>query len=131
MIRCKPGVFERVNVIGEQDTVGRQREIVDAAFRRQQAHESGKVPPQQRLAAGEPHLVDAERDEDVDQRTDFLEMQQILARQPDVLVLRHAVLAADIAPVGDRQPQIAERTIERVLQEHRMIISARGAAGWL
>ena len=35
----QPGVLERVGLIGEQDAVGGQREIVDAAFRRQQPHE--------------------------------------------------------------------------------------------
>ena len=88
---------------------------------------SGEVAAQQRLAAGEPDLVDAERHEHIHERGDLLEMQHVLARQPDVLVLRHAVLAADVAPVGDRQPQIAERTIEGVLQEHWMIISGGSA----
>ena len=47
--------------------------------------ERRQVAAQQRLAAGQPHLVDAERDEDVDERADLLEVQHVLARQPDVV----------------------------------------------
>ena len=38
--------------------------------------------------------------------------QNVLARQPGVLLLRHAVRAAEIAAVGDRQAQIAQRPTE-------------------
>ena len=58
---------------------------VEARLGRQHAHERGEVAAQQRLAAGEPQLVDAEREEDVDERADLLEVQHVLARQPDVV----------------------------------------------
>ena len=41
--------------------------------------------------------------EHVGQPRDLLEREHVLARQPEVLVLRHAVVAAEVAPVRDRQ----------------------------
>ena len=49
---------------------------------------------------------------------DLLEVEQILARQPHVVLLRHAVTAAEVAAVGDRQAQVAQRTVESVEQRH-------------
>ena len=80
----------------------------------QARHQVGDVAAQQRLAAGEPHLVDAERQELIDQPLDFLEVQEVLARQPEVVFLGHAVLAAQVAPVGHRQPEVPERPLVRV-----------------
>ena len=44
---------------------------------------------------------------------DLLEREDVLARQPDVLLLRHAVLAAQVAPVGHRDAEVPERAAER------------------
>ena len=115
-MRPRPGGLQRVDLIGQQHAVGGEREIVAvracAAIIRTSA---GDVAAQQRLAAGQPDLVDAERQEDVDERAGFLEVQHVLARQPDVVVLRHAVFAAQVAAVGDRQPQVAQRPAEGVI----------------
>ena len=78
---------------------------------------AGDVAAEQRLAAGQPDLVDAERQEDVDERARLLEVQHVLARQPDVVVLRHAVFAAQVAAIGDRQPQVAQRPAEEVIHQ--------------
>src|SRR5207249_4694243 len=59
-------------------------------------------------------LVDAEGEKHVDQRADFLEMEHVLPRQPHVVVFRHAVLAAEIAPVGDRQTEVAKWTVQAI-----------------
>src|SRR5205807_4389893 len=68
-----------------------------------------EVAPQQRLTARETYLVDAELDEDVGQPGDLLEHQDFLARQPDVLLFGHAVAAAQVAAVRDRDAQIPQR----------------------
>ena len=73
-----------------------------------------QVPPQQRFAAGEADLVDAQADEDVGQPADLLEMEEVVAGEPDVLVLRHAVLAAEVAAVRDRNTKAPERTAKHV-----------------
>ena len=90
------------------------REVANRRPRREPLHERGQIAPQQRLAAGQPDLVDAERREDVDQRLDLLEVQDVLARQPHVVLLRHAVAAAQVAAVGDRQAQVPQRPLMSV-----------------
>ena len=47
-------------------------------------------------------------------RRDLLEGEQALARQPDVVRLRHAVLAAQVAAIGDRDAQAAQRPAEAI-----------------
>ena len=44
---------------------------------RQQAHQLGHVSPQERLPPGQPHLVDPELGEDLDQALDLLEGQDV------------------------------------------------------
>jgi hypothetical protein len=61
-----------------------------------------QIAPQERLPAREANLVDAERGEDVDQTFDLLEVENVFSRQPHVIRLRHAVTAAEVAPVRDR-----------------------------
>ena len=79
---AQAGGRERVGVLGEQDAVGRQREVVEAALAGQHLHEFGEVAPEQRLAARQPQAIDAFGKEDVDERRDLLEVQDVLARQP-------------------------------------------------
>src|SRR5574337_343365 len=60
------------------------------------------------------NLVDAKLCEDIHQTARFLQRQDLLARKPDVLFFRHTVLAAQVAPVGDRQAQTAKRSAQQV-----------------
>ncbi len=107
-------MIRRVDLILEEHAVGRQGKIGESRLRGHHAHEGRHVTAEQRLAAGQAHFVHAEREKDVDQCARLLEVQDVFARQPDVVVLRHAVLAAKIAAVGDRQPQIAQRTARAI-----------------
>src|SRR5262245_33584851 len=114
------GCLQRPCLPGEQDAVGRDREIAQARFRGQEADEAVHVAPQERLAPGEPDLVDAQVHEHVGQRADLLEVQDLLARKPDVVLFRHAVCAPQVAAVGDRDPKIPEGPLERVLDRHTL-----------
>ena len=73
---------------------------------------------QHRLAAGQTDLACAQRDKDFRQSGDLLEGQHFALRQELVVAaknfLGHAVHAAEIAAVGDRDAQIAERPAHRV-----------------
>ena len=73
-----------------------------------------KIAAQQRLAPREAHVFDAQRGKHLHQPRNFLESQQFLPRQPDVLLLRHAVVAAQVAPVGHRDAQAAQRPAKPV-----------------
>ncbi len=61
--------------------------------------------PQQGLAAGQPELVHPQPGKDADQAIDLLEREDRLPRQPDVILLRHAVAAAHVAAIGDGDAQ--------------------------
>ena len=50
-----------------------------------------KVLAQERLAAGEPHAIDAQVGENSHEARQFFKGEQLLARQPDVILLRHAI----------------------------------------
>ena len=94
----------------------------------QERHQLGEAAPQQRLAAGEAQLGDAHVGERPDQGRQLVEGQEVLARQPGVVLLRHAVGAPEVAPVGHRQPQIPQRPTPLV---HHAAgdISGTGASG--
>jgi hypothetical protein len=95
---------------------------------RQHANQVRQVTAEKRLSAREPNLVDPELREDLDQLLDLLERQEVRPAEPRVLLLRHAVLAAEIAPVRHRHPEVPKRAAERVLragregQLHRIIM---------
>src|SRR2546422_610577 len=97
------GVQERLSLLRQQDAVGRQGEVLDPGIAPQHADQDRQVLAQQGLAAGQAHLVHAELREDAGQRVELLEREDGFARQPGVLLLRHAVLAAQVTPVRDRQ----------------------------
>ena len=71
---------------------------------------------------GDAQLLHAEVDEHARDPLDLLEREELAARQEAVLVaedlLRHAVHAAEVAAVGDRDPQVADRPAEGVDDGH-------------
>ena len=69
----------------------------------------------QRLAAGDPQLAHAERDEGRAEPVELLERQQLGLGQ-ELHVLGHAVDAAEVAAIGHRHAQIADRPRERIDQ---------------
>jgi hypothetical protein len=71
------------------------------------------VAPDQRLAAGQPQLAHAAGDEGRAQPVEFLQRQNLLLGQ-ERHVLGHAVDAAEVAAVGDRDAQVGDFAAERV-----------------
>ena len=67
----------------------------------------------QRLAAGDPQLLHAHRDEGRAHAVELLQRQQLLLGQ-EGHVFGHAVDAAEIAAVGDGDAQIGDRALERI-----------------
>ena len=78
--------------------------------------------PEQGLAAREPDLLDPEADERAGDPLELLEGQELLPVHEPVVVaedrLRHAVRAAEVAAVGDRDPQVAYGPTEGVERVH-------------
>ena len=110
----EPCVAKRLGVLGEVNSVRRQRQVLDLRIFTDQPDQPGKVSPQQRLATGQPHVVHAQGGEGTHQFADFPEREQLFPRQPDVFLLGHAVTAAQVAPVGDRDTQAAQGSAEYI-----------------
>src|SRR5690606_39838741 len=106
-------VAQCLRMARQQARVGGQGEVPHALDRGKPAHEIGEVATQQRLAAGQAQLVDAEAHEDACKALDLLEAQAIALGEELVVariaILRHAVRTAEIAAVEYRNAQVAQR----------------------
>jgi hypothetical protein len=103
----------------EQDRIGRKREL--DRQRREFFHQLLKVRAQQRLAAGQPYLVHAQPGEDAAKPLDFAEVEQLVRAKKSMVGkrrARHAVGAAQVAAVGDRNAQRLQRAPEGVEHGH-------------
>src|SRR6185437_6815298 len=100
-------------VLGEEDPVGGQGDVVDTVDGRQVANEIRQRRPQQRLTPGEAKLTHAQTREEAREAHDLVERQPLVRAEEAVAVMeglpRHAVGAAEVAPVHDRDPEVAQR----------------------
>ena len=89
------------------------------------------VAADERLAAGEADLLHAERHGRPRDARDLVEVEQLLAVEEPVVVaehlLRHAVRAAEVAPVRDRDPQVAKGPAEGIESLRHLGTDYRGA----
>ena len=97
---------------GEQRTIGGQRQVVDARNAGKPRDQLRQALSQQRLAAGQAQLVDADTRESAHQDFYFVERQA--RRRIQAVVVRHligghAVTASEIAGLDHRQTQVAQR----------------------
>ena len=102
----------------ELAAVGGQRQLLERAgleVARHGAEEGHDALADQRLAAGDPELLDTEADEGRAEPVELLERQQLGLGQ-ELHVLGHAVDAAEVAAVGHRDAQVGDRARERVDQ---------------
>ena len=80
----------------------------------------------ERLAAGDAQFFDTEPDESRGQPVQLFERQQFFLRQKGH-VLCHAIDAAEIAPIGNRYPQIGDGPCKRINQRGRFLGNVRVA----
>jgi hypothetical protein len=93
-------------VLFKQNAVGCQRDVTDARYARQSLDQLRQLSPHQRLAAGQSQLVHAQRGGHAHEAFDFLERENLAPRQEPHIFIRHAIEAADIAAIGDADPQV-------------------------
>jgi hypothetical protein len=105
----EPCPEQRLGVLLQQHTVGRQREVRDVGERREARDEALEVAAQERLTARQAHLRDSEVLCGAHDPLELLERQEFALREPGVLLLGHAVPTPQVAAVRDREPQAAER----------------------
>ncbi len=120
---------QRLGEGSQRRPVRRQRQVglpaIRPADRREGPDQRRQVASDQRLAAGDAQLLDAQADEDPCHPLDLLEGQHLVPRQerevPAEDLLRHAVHAPEVAAVGDRDPEVVQGAIEAVarLGAHR------------
>jgi hypothetical protein len=113
----QPGGPQRAGLAGEQHAIGRQGKVPDRGSRRQELDEPRQIAPEERFAARQAHAVHAQPGKCVREDRDLLEIEEALARQPRVVRLGHAVLAAQIAPVSDGDAQAAQWAVEAVVDQ--------------
>ena len=101
----------------EENAVRRQREVSDTVDRRQHSDEQRQIAPNERLAAGQAYLVDAELGEEAYEPGDLLEAEDLVAAQPLEPLGRHAIGAAEVALVGDGDPDRLDLPPPRVTQQ--------------
>ncbi len=114
VMRWSPAARSRAAWSGQEHAVRRQREVADAGILREPFDEVRQVPAQQRLAPRQAHPIDPDLGEDAREPVQFVDPQDVRARQPGVVRLGHTVLAPQIAAVGDGEPQATGRAIEAV-----------------
>src|SRR5690606_24612775 len=103
---------------GQQGGIGGQRDVLDPGHRGDHRHEVFEVAPQEGFAAGQPDLAHPQFGEHPDEPGDLFEAEQFSPVQELVVrpehFPRHAVPAAEVAPVGHGNPQVAQPAAEPV-----------------
>src|SRR5690606_20684259 len=113
------GVLQALRHLRQQYAVGGERDlhVGDVGEALDQLVD---ILAQQRLAAGDAQLAYASCGEDACHAFDLLETEQIGTRQEGVVLVehlaRHAVGAAEVAAVGDRDAQVAHLPPARIGQ---------------
>ena len=114
-------VAQRLRLLRQEGAVRRQRQV-ESRNGGKHLDEALDIAADQRLAAREADLLDAEACENAGEPGDLLESEQVAAREEGVVaavdLLRHAVDAAEVAAVRDRDPEVAQRPVESVFESH-------------
>src|SRR5215218_1802077 len=105
----QPGRYEVADLLLEQVAVGRERQVVAVRDRAQLLDQPPQLLAHERLAAGQPHVVHAHLAQHAHEPLDLLVGEQRVAVEPRQPLGRHAVRAAEVAAVGDRDPHVPDR----------------------
>jgi hypothetical protein len=102
LMRSRPGLHEALQVLLEQEPVGRHGDVLEAEVL-EPPDELHDAPAHQRLAARDADLGDAELQASFGEGEHLLQGED-MALVLELNILRHAVLAAEVAAVGNRNP---------------------------
>ena len=129
------GVTQRLGDQAHRGTVGGHRQIDGTRRpldRRQLLDEHGQVCAYRRFTAGQSDAADAVAlHEDPGESFDLLERHDLRTWQPLHALLRHAVGAAEVAAIGDRDPQVLDDAAERIDQLLVRVVTSPGHVGSL
>ena len=93
-------------------------EILDERFLREPGDEIDQIPTDEGLATGETELADTSRPHDTSEAQQLLVAEDFTVGVPARL-LGHAVRAAQVAAIGDRDPEIVVDPSERIPEAGR------------
>ena len=117
LTRWRPAASRSAAKLGEAHAVRGHGEVDPE--RGEQLEEAGQLAPDGRLAAGDPDGLEAEAlDADPGDPGLLLVGEELGAVEPGQALLGHAVGAAEVAAVGDRDPQVLDPAAERVDQRN-------------
>ncbi len=102
----------------EEEAVGRERQVAEAlgTHRGEASDDVRQLATDERLATGEPDVGDPHPDHEPNQPLDLVGGEQLPVGQERHVLRWHAVQAAELARVGDADPQGAQRAAEAVDQ---------------
>src|SRR5438552_10096885 len=99
---------------GQPDAVRREGEIADTGDRGESRDDLDEVGTQRRLAARQPELAEPDPDGGARDRFDLRRGQQVGRRRIVIARERHAVDAAEVAMIGERDAQVVDLAAESV-----------------
>ena len=125
---AQTGRLEGRGLVGQRRGVGGQADVAQPVDGGQPRNQVLQTAAGERLAARQPDFFHSQPHEQAGQAGDFLEREHLALVQPVVLVQRHAIGAAVVAAVGDRNTQILDRPPEPVTHATRLFLSHRLAS---
>ena len=102
----EPRLTKWLSQRGELDAIGRQHDLLDAVDGLELTHEPDDAAPHEGLATREADLAHAEAREGPRHAHNFVKGQNILMAQFLNARRRHAILAAQVAAVGQRDAHV-------------------------
>ena len=115
----EPGLDHGVELAVEGDAVGGEADLLEAvgAEGAELLHQGEYVPAHGGLAAGESDLGDALGDEDGGEHDNLRGGEELVVGGERHALLGHAVDAAEVAPLRDRDAQVVMLAVEGVCEE--------------
>src|SRR5262245_25496454 len=111
-------VFQRFRAATQEMRVGGHRQVLDAFDFGQALDQAFQIASQHRLAASHAQFIDPEADENLRQVNDLFVGQDLRLGLPLHCLFGHAVEAAEIAAVGDRNAQVANGAAVTVFKRY-------------
>ena len=125
----QPALLQGLGLLSEQQRVGGEGDVIDALDCPQQRDKPWEVTPEKGLSSSQPQLSDAHGGKDADNSLKLFKAQDPFFRQPLHSLFRHAIEAAEVTSVRDRDPQIVNFAAELIDEKRHISDPGRGRAG--
>jgi hypothetical protein len=102
--------MERLNLLGKKRSIRGQAEIFDSLNSRKFLYQTMQIVSDQRLASGEPNFLNTQLNKQMRHSGNFFKSKDLFLVDPLVLVERHAIGAAEIATISNRNPEVSNRS---------------------